>query len=278
MLQTRKHACAVLPREKGFSMIETLIVVLVISIIMGSVFKSINLTQKASSSQQVQMDLTQQAREFVDQLTRDLRSAGFPNSRNMYATATDPTYNGNCPDGTTNLLSSPCDPSNGVGIIKIDVGTLWFAGDVDGTSGAVAGTAQVKIIRYDYIAAGAGEPGCPCLRRTEYLRNVYQDPLADAQNTVATQQLEIQGIQNNVNGGDPIFTAYDPTTGAAVALPVDFDNNANTIANLNSIKVVLAVQSQFKDVTTRTYPVTRVVASIALNNCSEAIGGLALSC
>lgn len=261
------------PVQHGFSLIEMMIVVLVISIIMGAVIKSINVTQQASASQQVQLDLTQQTREFIDQMSRDLRSAGYPNVRNMNKAATDPNYTGTCGDGTTNSLYSPCDPSNGVGIIKIDSGTLWFAGDVDGTSGA-NGTAQVKIIRYDYVAAGANQPGCPCIRRTEYLRTVYQDPLTDASTTNATEQLEIQGIQNNVNGGDPIFTAYNSTTGAAVPLPVDFDNNASTMAVINSIKVVLGVQSQQIDVTTKIKPVIRVVATISLGNCSEAATGV----
>ena len=261
------------PVEDGFSLIEMMIVILVISIIMGAVMKSINITQQASASQQVKLDLTQQAREFVDQLSRDLRSAGFPNVRNMDKTAVDLNVNGVCGDGTTNSLFSPCDPSNGVGVIKIDNGTLWFAGDVDGTAGA-NGTAQVKIIRYDYVAAGAG---CPCLRRTEYVRTVYQDPLNDANTTAATAQLEIQGIQNNVNGGDPIFIAYNSTTGNPVALPVDFDNNASTLAVINSIKVVLAVQSQYMDAVTKSFPITRVTATISLGNCSEAAAG-ALGC
>jgi prepilin-type N-terminal cleavage/methylation domain-containing protein len=278
-----RHRGTIVSREAeaGFSMIEMLVVILVITIIMGSVFKSINLAQQTSSSQQVRLDLTQQAREFMDQLTRDMHSSGYPNLRNMSSNETD-TNVGNCPDGTTNLLKSPCDPTNGVGLIKIDVGTLWFAGDVDGTEnyvgGVPQGTAQVKIIRYDLVPAGKNEPNCPCLRRTEYLRNAYQDPVADANATVANAQLEIQEVQNGT-AADPIFTAYDPTTGLAVGLPIDFTNNANTVASINSLRVVLAVQSRLPD-SNGAFPVTRVVSSIALNNCSEALGvsGLPLSC
>lgn len=264
-------------REKGFSLVEMLVVTLVITIIMGAVFKSIDLTQQTASSQQAKLDLTQQAREFMDQLTRDLRSSGYPNSRNVSSNQTDPNNNGNCADTTTNLLKSPCDPTNGVGLILIDKDKLYFAGDVDGTQ-TVPGYALVKIIRYDLVPAGANEPGCPCLRRTEYQRTAYQDPVQDATNSVATQQLEIQGVQNGT-AADPIFTAYDPTTGAAVTLPRNFTdpNDAPIVANINSIKVVLEVQSFYKD-STGAFPVTRVVASIALNNCSEAHAGLTLSC
>jgi prepilin-type N-terminal cleavage/methylation domain-containing protein len=249
-------------RPHGFSLIEMMIVMLIITIIMGAVFKSISITQQTSASQQVKLDLTQQAREFMDQLTRDLRSAGYPNWRN-----TDPT----------SALASTTNQYNAPGLIYIDSGALWFAGAVDGTELTVAGLPQgaalVKIIRYDLVAAG---PNCPCLRRTEFLRN-GGDPVVDASNPgAAVAQMEIQGVQNGTPA-DPIFTAYDPTTGTPVTLPIDFTNNATTMAKINSLKVVLAVQAQQQDYT-HAFPVTRVVSSIALSNCSEALGSQTLSC
>jgi prepilin-type N-terminal cleavage/methylation domain-containing protein len=258
----------------GFSLIEMMVVMAVITVIMGAVFQSIWSTQQVSVSQQVKLDLTQQARQFIDQLTSDLRSSGYPNTRNVSQGSTDPANpSGTCPDGSSNLLTSPCDPSNGVGLIYVNNNQLWFAGDVDGTeatdaSNNLLGAANVKIIKYDYKATGTN---CPCLVRSEYLRTAYQDPVADAQNTAAVDQLEIQGVQNGTSA-DPIFTAYDPITGNAVTLPIDFLNNANTIAGVNSIRVVLEVQSPRPD-SSGAYPVTRVAASIALSNCSQAWGG-----
>jgi prepilin-type N-terminal cleavage/methylation domain-containing protein len=250
---------------RGFSMIEMMIVMAILTIIMGAVFKSIATTQQSSVRESNKLDQTQQAREFMDQISRDLRSAGYPNSRNMAKNSTD---------GAGNILTYPATSSNGVGLIKIDSGALWFAGDVDGT--AANGIANVKIIRYDFVAAGNNEPNCPCIRRTEFLRN-GGDPVADAGNPgAAVAQMEIQGVQNGT-AADPIFTAYNPTTGTAVALPVDFTNDANTMAQINSLKVVLAVQSPYID-STGVRPITRVVSSMSLTNCSEAIGGLTLSC
>src|SRR5437773_9641300 len=69
--------------QGGFSLIEMMVVLAIITIIMGSVFKAIDLTQQTSRSQDMKLDLTQQAREFVDQLTHDLRNAGYPYMRNM---------------------------------------------------------------------------------------------------------------------------------------------------------------------------------------------------
>ena len=252
----RRAACP----TQGFSLIEMMVVLAIISIIMGSVFKSIDLTQRVSRSQQVKLDLTQQSREFVDQLTRDLRNSGYPYQRNM-ANAVDPFNN-------TNFIS-PTHPSNAPGLIYVDNGSLWFAGNVDGTAGAEAGTAKVEIVRYDYVPAGAG-PGCPCVRRTEFQRS-GGDPLTDASTPgAAVAQLEIQGVQNAATAADPIFTVYDDT-GVALVLPVDFDNNATTLAGINSLKVVMTVQAAQID-STGVRPVTTVVSSVALNNCSEALG------
>jgi hypothetical protein len=227
------------------------------------VFKSIDLAQRTSRSQQVKLDLTQQAREFVDQLTRDLRNAGYPYQRNMANGTQDvanPAYN----------FVNASDPYNAPGLIYVDKGSLWFSGNLDGTAGTQAGTASVKIVRYDYVAAGAGQPGCPCLRRTEFVRN-GGDPLADAQNPgAAAAQLEIQGVQNGTTAADAIFTVYDDT-GVAINLPIDFDNNATTLAGINSLKVVVTVQAAQQD-NTGVRPVTTVVSSVALNNCSEAMG------
>ncbi len=249
--------------ESGFSLIEMMVVVLVITVIMGVVFKSINLTQQTSRSQQIRLDLTQQSREFVDQISGDLRNSGYPYKRNMSLGIVDPA---NASAAPFNTYASAYDLYNAPGLIYVDNGSLWFAGNVDGTN-AAPGVAKVQIVRYDYVAAGNG---CPCLRRTEFTRN-GGDPLADAQNTGgAVAQLEIQGIQGGTTAADAIFTVYD-ATGNPIALPIDFDNNAQTLASINSLKVVLTVRSKSKDFNGET-PVTTVVSSMSLmNSCSEAL-------
>lgn len=250
-------------KQEGFSLIEMMVAVAVLTVIMGVVFSSINRAQQTSSSEQAKLDLTQQAREFMDQLSRDLRSTGYPNARNTDAVS---------------AVGSPTSQYNAPGLIYVNSDALWFAGDVDGTenfdaSGTPLGTAVVKIVRYDLANDG---PNCPCLRRTEFLRN-GGDPYADAQNPGAViAQMEIQGVQNGT-AGDPIFTAYDPTTGTPVALPVNITDNADTVAKINSLKVTLAVQAQQKDYT-GAIPVTRVTSSMALSNCSEALSSFPLSC
>jgi prepilin-type N-terminal cleavage/methylation domain-containing protein len=255
-------------RQSGFSLVEMMVVVAVLTIIMASVFKSIDLTQRTSRSQQVKLDVTQQAREFIDQLTRDLRNSGYPYQRNMAGLQVDP-------NNAAYKFGDPTDPYNAPGLIFIDNGSLWFAGNVDGTEryagGVAQGVANVSIVRYDYVPAAPGALNCPCLRRTEFPRN-GGDPLADANAVPAgvSQQIEIQGVQNGTSAANAIFTVFDDT-GAAIALPIDFDNNAVQIAGINSLKIALTVQGSQPD-STGVRPITTVVSSVALGNCSEALG------
>jgi prepilin-type N-terminal cleavage/methylation domain-containing protein len=129
----------------GFSLIEMMIVVLVITIIMGAVFRSINMTQQTSNSQQIKMDLTQQAREFVDQITTDLRNSGYPYKRNMTLGTVDTSSTQASP---YNTFTSAYNQNNAPGLIYVDNGALWFAASMDGSNGSNgAGSANVKIVR-----------------------------------------------------------------------------------------------------------------------------------
>lgn len=251
--------------QGGFSLIEMMVVILVLSIIMGAVFKSIYQTQKVSSSEQIKLDNTQQAREFIDQITSDLRNSGYPYKRNMSNGTVDPLSPNATPQ---NVFNSAYDPYNAPGLIYVDNGSLWFTGNVNGAAGNQAGTANVEVIRYDYSAAGTN---CPCLRRTEFTR-AGGDPLVDAQTIPAgsAPQLEIQGVQGGTSAADAIFAVYD-TGGNRIPLPIDIDTAAGTIAGINSITVTLSVQSPNADYT-GAFPVSTVISTISLwNQCSEAL-------
>src|SRR5215813_14727720 len=64
--------------RSGFSLLEVMMVVLVLSIVVGALFSQINRAQTRYRVEGQKVDLTQQQREFIDQFTRDLHQAGFP--------------------------------------------------------------------------------------------------------------------------------------------------------------------------------------------------------
>src|SRR5205807_7445260 len=118
----------------GFSLIELLITLTIVLMISGAIFQTINMTTQRSSAEQTKVDMFQEAREFMDQMTRDLRQAGYPNLRNM-----DPS-----------VITAPSigqDTRIAVGLVQVDAGDLWFEGDVDGTG-------TVSVVRYHYDTTG----------------------------------------------------------------------------------------------------------------------------
>src|ERR1051326_1576798 len=104
----------------GFSLVELMIVLVILLSITGAIFQTINLTTQRSSAEQIKLDMFQEAREFMDQMSRDLHQAGYPNPRNL-----DPAL----------LTQIPIinDLHAAAGLVEVDTGDLWFEGDVDGS-------------------------------------------------------------------------------------------------------------------------------------------------
>lgn len=65
-------------RQRGFSLLEMMIVVAVLSIVMGSVFGLLNTAQQRYRAESDVLDAFQGSRAVVDQLTREIHSAGYP--------------------------------------------------------------------------------------------------------------------------------------------------------------------------------------------------------
>src|SRR5437016_14642529 len=67
----------------GFSLMETMVVLVIVLGISAAIFQTINMTTQRSSTEQTKLDMFQEAREFMDQMSRDLRQAGYPNIHNI---------------------------------------------------------------------------------------------------------------------------------------------------------------------------------------------------
>jgi prepilin-type N-terminal cleavage/methylation domain-containing protein len=232
---------------RGFSLIELMIVLVILLVIAGAVFQVINLSTQRSSGEQTKLDMFQEAREFMDQMSRDLRQAGSPNPRDFSLSVLTQTPVAN-------------DHHAAVGLVKVDSGSLWFEGDVDGSG-------TVSVIQYWLDPSTSNN--CPCLRRSA-LPKIDADPLNNQ--TAPSYQVEVQGVQNT-----SVFSAY--SNGTAVGLPVTIATASGaTMASVDTVQVVLTLQSPTIDPQTHTYPVTTLISTVKLNNCSQAANGASMSC
>jgi len=235
--------------QQGFSLVELMIVVVLLLTMMATVFQLINQAIARSGTEQSKLDMFQESREFMDQLSRDLHEAGYPSTQNLASSV---------------LTVSPIvnDHRNAVGIVKITSGDLWFEGNVDGTG-------VVYSVQYHLDTSTAN--GCPCLRRSQQVK-IDGNPVTGQ--TAATYEVEVQGVQNT-----NIFSAFlHGATGTPVALPVDFNTDGSTIANIDTIETVLTIKSTHVDSQTLKNPTTSLISTIRLNNCSQADFGQDMSC
>jgi hypothetical protein len=155
----------------------------------------------------------------------------------------------------------PEDSRAAVGLVSVDSDELWFEGDVEGTG-------DVSVIRY-YLDPSTAN-GCPCLRRSQ-LPKVDGDPLTEQ--SAPSYQVQVQGVLNT-----DIFSAYTTGGTAEIVLPVDFTADGPAIASTDTIKAKLTIQSTYVDPQTRERPMTTLITTVRLNNCSQAATGYAMSC
>ena len=235
--------------SKGFSLIELVIVMAILLVVSAAVFKLVAVATERSSTEQTKLDMFQEAREFMDQMSRDLRGAGYPNPRNVVSTVLTQVPERN-------------DRHAAVGLVKVEAGDLWFEGDVDGTG-------VVSTIKYHLDTSTANH--CPCLKRSQ-LPKVDGDPLIEGTGgqTPAVYEIEVQGVTNTA-----IFSAYN--NGAAVGLPVTMSAGA-TLAGVDTIQAVLSLEASAADPQTHQKPTTTILTTLKLNNCSQAAAGQQTSC
>lgn len=243
--------------ERGFSILELVVSMAIFSVIMGVVFQQVEQAQHASAAERAKLDVFQEARAFMDLMARDLHEAGYPSPRSF---------------GVGILTANPALPRSphaadsrvAVGLTRVDSGSLWFEGDVDGSG-------TVSVVQYQLDLVGNN---CPCLRRS-------QQPKTDAAplTQVPVYQVEVQNVRNGTALA-PIFFAYSHgSAGAPIALPLDFDKtDAPSLASVDAIKVMLTVEADTFDAKTRLRPINTLISTVRLNNCSSAASGEFMSC
>jgi prepilin-type N-terminal cleavage/methylation domain-containing protein len=180
-------------RQAGFTLIEMLLVIVILMVIMGLVFKQIDFIQKRNRAEQVRLDIFQTSREFIDQMTRDIHQAGFPNTKMFGSAAQDPSLD-----------------ANAVGIFYISPTEIHFQGDVDGDG-------NVDYVAYKLFPKSAteGDGNCPCLRRSQLIKDGTLGTPYEPLNQPPNWRTQVENITFKTSN-DPtdiskevIFRAYD---------------------------------------------------------------------
>src|SRR5438552_13362056 len=106
--------------QRGFSLVELMISILLLLVMTSVIFGIVKSALARSGTEQAKLDMFQESREFMDQMSRDLHQSGYPNTHGVTPTllTATPVFN---------------DLRTAVGLVKVDAGDLWFEGDVDGT-------------------------------------------------------------------------------------------------------------------------------------------------
>ncbi|HUC53507.1 MAG TPA: type II secretion system protein [Candidatus Cybelea sp.] len=249
-------------RQRGFTLIEMMTVLLILGIVSAGLFSVISTAQQRAYSEQVKLDNFQEARDFVDQFFRDINQIGYPSSRMI-----DPTAAWSPALDTSALLTytwaSPYVNDNrmAVGLVKIDANEIQFEGDMNGDG-------VIQSVMYQINGSG----NCTlCLQRSQ-ADKVIGDTL--------TGQTKNWGTEVNDVISTPIFT-YFQADGTQITVPQDISTlaGAQALASVKTIRVALLIRNNaVLDVKSGQPIETTFQGEVSLNNCSMAASGQTMSC
>ena len=272
--------------ERGFSLIELLTVVAILTIVMGVVFREIIKVQQRFRTEEAKLDVFQEARNFMDRFVRDLHQAGYPGLK-LYETA------------AITLNPKVNDRRVAAGLVSVTNSDLIFESDVDSDG-------QVDSIRYTLVTGAGGN--CPCtIRRSQVIKINGTSPLSQPTNyfSIVDNIINSGGsggagpngsrsicfpnplggacsstspyatltgvisISNDTVYGpyrtQPLFQAFD-RNGTAVALPININTNPTALKNIRTIRVTMNVLAATPDPQTLMRPAVSLTASARVQN------------
>ena len=226
--------------QAGFTFFEMLISMAILLIVMSTAFEFLNSIQRRKQVEEERVDVLEESRDFVDELSRDLRNSGYPNGR-MYGCGTALAGGGVVNGPTCSITATTNPPQNSlllaVGLVAISATDIMFEGDVNQDG-------QIDSMRYELQPFGGP---CPCSLMRSQVPKVTgsSDPVgvaAGVQGSNFTVQVDnvinsaggvnAFGFAGNTPGGiandvyyatfkvPPVFTYYDSNYNL-IAVPND---------------------------------------------------------
>lgn len=236
----------------GFSLIEMLIAVAIVSAVMAIVMRGIIQMQQRSNTESTTVDVSQQTRDFIDQMVRDIHNVGYPP-----------------PQVVTSAVAAGCAANAAIacGVISYNPTQIIYEGDLDG-SGTVYRV-------YVQLQPGTGGT-CPCILQRGAIRK--SDALAG---TAPTYFTEVNGVLNSGNGlgaatypinlpgpgtytsygTADVFDAYDVAGGA-----VGTCTTISACSSIHSVQITANIAPNYGDLATKMYRVFSITSKARMNN------------
>lgn len=207
--------------ERGFTLVEMLIVTAILVTIFGIVTQAIVKLQRRNSSEVAKVDMTQQSRDFVDQSVRDMHQAGYPPYRMIF--------------GLTPATAAN-DARVSVGLQTVNSWQVIFEGDIDGSGTVVQET--IRLVDKNNALVTSNAAVCPCT-----LQRGTQTKAQELIGAVPTYYTQLGNVTNSTTN-TPIFTGYDKN-GTATAVLTD----------IRSVRMTVNTQSPQADLDSKVAPV-----------------------
>lgn len=207
--QIRNLSRPMLKWQRGFSLLELMLVVVILTVVLGVVVRGAVQLQKRNSAATAKLDLTQQSRQFIDQIVKDLHHAGYPNVR-MYDVAT-----------------AAANPSlYGQGIVSISSNAIQFEGDVDGS-----GNVSVVFVQLNPLNGP-----CPCtLQRGSVYKQAFLGGNMPLYYTQVDNVMNLNPFSAILNDGSETEL---PCSIAAGGCP-----DGNSMANIKAVGLTLNLRT-----------------------------------
>jgi prepilin-type N-terminal cleavage/methylation domain-containing protein len=264
-LKFRQNSGNASSRERGFSAIEMLITLALLTIVLGVVVKGIIELQARNFNENGKVDAVQETRDFIDQMARDIHGSGYPPPA-----VTTQTSNAGCNNTTIRAnVNVAC------GIISYSTTSVQYEADLDGS-----GTVSVV---YLSLVPPTGSTNCPCILQ----RGTVTKALAIA-GTAPAYFTTVNGILNSGDGtgsngsGAPtyplsmsgpgsyasyanadVFNAYDSGAGL-ITSPCNWTTTPNC-TQIKSLQITANVAPPYYDPTTKLYPVYSITSRARIN-------------
>ena len=237
-------------RSAGFSLLEMVVALAILLIVLGVVFRGVSELQQRNSAESSKVDTMQEARDFVDQMVRDIHDVGYPPGR---VEAGNPSC--------INNVNVSC------GLIFFSNTQIKYEADLDGTG-------TVYQIWMQLLAPASGK--CPCI-----LQRGVVTKQAALGGQAPTYFTEVNGVLNSGNGaGAATYPVSLPGAGTyATYAPADvfdaYDVNANPVtgcidglscSSVRSLQITANVVPTNMDIVSKTYPVVSITSKARLNN------------